>query len=432
MVDQRVGPAPQRRGQVLIERGGAWGQADHGRSQPPRYRPCEQDAVDMTEHRRLLRHAPASKVIRPLELGEKALRFPAERVGQADLLGAEPLGGNVGQVKMVLSRLLVPEPDGTPLPDRWPVPIERNGAGLPLQAHGNPDRHVEDLTLEVRKDLPQGPSVEWDRIAPARHVRVGDGGMKALLEAGQEVAAMPVDPGEVPETLVAQVEDQQGPLDARVDRGELDLAPCSLGDLDLVGPAAVGAEDDVELDASRHPGTRPLSRHCIAEPEDGAVLDEGLIEAPKAVGEPLGGKDRLASMGKEASQELYGPRVEVLVEAGTVDALPRQSLVLAQDGCNAGARMGEDATDQRPEETNGIEVSLTPDEADLTGQGLDHVGGKSLLQNGRGFNRLISSHGPGLLLRSQQLKDLPDLGFLQGLQAHSSNLKRTRMAFGYS
>ena len=187
VVNQRLGPTPQRRSQVFVEQCSGRGQSDYRRPQASGYRPCEQDGVDVTEHRVLLRHAPAPKIIGPLELREEAFYLPSVRVSQADLFGTQPTHGNVGQVKVVFPGRLVPESNHAPFPNLGTMAIDGDWPRLALQADGNRDRQIEHLALQIWQDVTQGPPVERDRVAAACQVRVGDGGVEALLEPGPSV-----------------------------------------------------------------------------------------------------------------------------------------------------------------------------------------------------------------------------------------------------
>ena len=178
-----------------------------------------------------------------LERLHRELHLPAKRVERGDGLGRQGLGGHVGQIEVIASKLRVPHPNQTKAtrPTAHLAPIR---ALVPFHLH----LHVKHTTLQTRQHVLKALADEVDGVSARGAVDVGDEAVERGLGSGEEKAALAVDEGEQTEVVVAEVEEEQMALDPRDDAlpGRL-VAGLALAEADLPRTTVDHVVDEVEF-----------------------------------------------------------------------------------------------------------------------------------------------------------------------------------------
>ena len=117
------------------------------------------------------------------------------------------------------------------------------------------------------------------------------GRIGVVLQAGQEKAPMPRDRGKQRVAEIAQIEQQESPLDPLTGAQNRTIVNPLGGDFDPVRPLAADIENRVQLHRSQGvigAAGRPISRQGIVETDDGGIHAQDLPNLTQHCRRPFG------------------------------------------------------------------------------------------------------------------------------------------------
>src|SRR5450432_3998228 len=256
-----------------------------------------------------------------LELAEQQLDLPTGGVDGRDVLEAELLSWNIGQVEVVAMCRWVPYPDDS---HRHRMMAPLGTMSLVVECAVEVDRLAVQASHHILQLLA-------DEALVLGTSRGNDERIGVLLEPTQEKAAVQPDAIEEIPLEVAQIEDQQLVPHPRACSKQSQVVAAAVSDLNAARPTPDDIHHDVKLGRGGHvigPDRWERGSECLVQPDHGPVRHQDLSERVEHEVQPGALRiDSLEHLSQEALHHTRQLRSEPVIKRGRSQARPRHALV---------------------------------------------------------------------------------------------------------